>query len=71
MALTTSSGTSAQGLRQRFDLSLLHVRQRLRARRIRRDTYEELARLSNRELAILGIHRSQIATIAREAAAQV
>lgn len=33
-------------------------------------TYRELAQLSDRDLADLGIHRSQIRSIAREAADQ-
>jgi uncharacterized protein YjiS (DUF1127 family) len=32
-----------------------------------RDTVNELGRLSNRQLSDLGIHRSEIATIARKA----
>ena len=35
--------------------------------RLYRRTYRELAQLSERELSDLGIHRSQIPTIARQA----
>ena len=34
-----------------------------------RQTYNELMRLSSRDLADLGIHRSEIATIARQSVA--
>ena len=42
-----------------------------RAWRKYRETYKELAQLSNRDLADVGIRRSEIQTIARQAAAQI
>lgn len=36
-----------------------------------RQTYNELAQLSNRELADVGIRRTDIAQIARQSAAQI
>lgn len=42
-----------------------------RAWRKYRETYNELMQLSNRDLADVGIRRSEIAHIARQAAAQI
>lgn len=43
-----------------------------RARRaLFRQTYDELAALSDRELADIGLHRTEIGRVAREAAAQI
>ncbi|TDL81968.1 DUF1127 domain-containing protein [Palleronia sediminis] len=44
------------------------LRARIAARRIYVDTVRELSRLSNRELADLGLHRSAIEAAARDAA---
>jgi uncharacterized protein YjiS (DUF1127 family) len=41
-----------------------------RAWRKYRETYKELAQLSNRDLADVGIRRSEIQAIARQSAAQ-
>ena len=42
-----------------------------RAWRKYRETYNELAQLSNRDLADVGIHRSEISAIARRSARQL
>ncbi|MEJ0012639.1 MAG: DUF1127 domain-containing protein [Bauldia sp.] len=42
-----------------------------RAWRKYRETFKELSQLSNRDLADVGIRRSEIAMIARQSAAQI
>lgn len=48
--------------------TLAYLAKRRRANRIYRQTFNELAQLGNRELSDLGISRSNIRFIAREAA---
>jgi len=71
MAFTTDIRRFEHGIAARIHGAI----EALRAQRARqaafRQTYDELAALSDRELADLGIARSDIADIAREAAREV
>ena len=69
MAYATQTTTRAQSaLAQRFDALMIDLRARLARRRVYRQTVNELAVLSDRELADLGLHRSEIRRIAWQAA---
>lgn len=71
MAFAQDTSRRHTGLSYRFDDAVEALR-RFRARRAAfNQTYNELSVLSQRELDDLGIARSDIARIAREAAAQV
>ena len=67
----TAYGTSnltTGALRDRVSARIDALRDGLRRRRLYNRTYNELSALSNRDLADLGISRSSIRSIAREAA---
>ncbi len=69
MAYANTTRALESGLRDRFNaLVAVYVAGAAR-RRVYRQTVRELLVLSDRELADLGIHRSQISDIARQAAA--
>ena len=68
MAYITSSAASSLGLGQRVAAFFERARQARKAREIYRKTHDELSVLSDRDLADLGIARSNIASVAREAA---
>ena len=56
------------GLRARFSALLADLAERRARYRLYRQTVDELSALTSRELADLGIHASQIHSIALEAA---
>ena len=58
--------TSAPSFADRFSALLVAFETRRRQRRVYRATFNELSQLSNRELADLGMGRSQIRSIALE-----
>lgn len=60
---------SAMGTR--INALLIDMQARLARRKVYNTTYRELAALSNRELADLGLNRSQLRRIAWEAAYEV
>lgn len=71
MALATANTTNAQsGLGARFAGFVDHLQARRARRRIFNQTYSELAALSNRELADLGLARSEIRRVAWQAASE-
>jgi uncharacterized protein YjiS (DUF1127 family) len=59
---------AALGNRSAFSTLKAKLAERLARYRVYRQTLAELGHLSERELADLGIHRSQITSIATEAA---
>jgi uncharacterized protein YjiS (DUF1127 family) len=72
MAFLTGIGAgTAVGLSDRLERFRDAVRATRRVRAVYRQTYDELARLSDRDLADLGLHRSQIPVVARQAADMV
>jgi len=69
MAITTQIFTNAQsGLGTRFNALVEAFQQHRAKRRVFRDTYAELSALSNRDLADLGLARSEISRLAWQAA---
>lgn len=64
---TTETGFAAN-LLSRFGAYLMEASERAARRQVYRQTYNELAALSSRDLADLGISRGQIASVAYEAA---
>lgn len=58
----------ADALRARFERAWARWAEQRARRRIYRETYRELARLTDRELADLGIARANIGAVAYEAA---
>jgi uncharacterized protein YjiS (DUF1127 family) len=70
MAFITGTGP-AFGLSDRIAAIRDGIRAARRERAVYRQTYDELAQLSDRDLADLGLHRAQIATVARQAAAMM
>lgn len=58
----------ADGLRARIERALARWADERARRRVYRETYRELARLTDRELADLGIDRGNIDAVAYEAA---
>ena len=69
MAYATENTTRAQGaLASRIDGLMIDLRARLARRRTYLRTVAELQALSDRELADLGLHRSEIGRVARQAA---
>lgn len=63
------TGTSpAAGLSDWIAASRDRLRAARRVRAVYRQTFAELAQLTDRDLADLGLHRSQIADVARQAA---
>lgn len=69
MAATTfGNAIAATGLRDRMNARIGVLRADYAKWRVYRNTVAELAALSNRDLADLGLSRSMISTIAHEAA---
>ena len=68
MAFFTDTQAPATGISGRFAHLIDELRDALARRKIMRATYNELATLSTRELDDLGINRTQIRSIAYEAA---
>lgn len=68
MAFITGTGPVA-GLSDGIAALRDRLRTALKVRAVYRQTYTELAQLSDADLADLGLHRSQIAAVARQAAA--
>ncbi|SNT32171.1 DUF1127 domain-containing protein [Antarctobacter heliothermus] len=72
MALATANITKAHGgLGARFASLLETLQTRTARRKVYRETYRELASLSNRDLADLGLARSEIGRIAWQAANEI
>ena len=68
MAYASDNRTATLGLGDRFSEFVAHV-QRIRAqRKLYRTTYNELAALTDKELADIGVARSSIRSIALSAA---
>ena len=69
MAYAGNQSSAIQsGLSNRLDALMIDVRARLARRRTFRRTFDELAALSDRELADLGLHRTEIRRVAYQAA---
>lgn len=69
MAYATENSSRAQSaLASRIDGFLIDIRARLARRRVFRQTVNELASLSDRELADLGLNRTEIRRVAYQAA---
>ena len=68
---SNNQGIAQNGLTARFDAILIDIRARLARRRVFNQTRHELQALSNRELADLGLSRSEIRRIAWQAAYEV
>jgi uncharacterized protein YjiS (DUF1127 family) len=68
MAYVNSTRASSASYRDRALSSIAAIRAAIERRRLYSRTFHELASLSERELADLGMHRTMIAEIAREAA---
>ena len=69
MAYASNQSTTVQsGLSARFDALMIDLRARLARRKVYRQTVNELSALSDRELADLGLNRSEIRRIAYQAA---
>ena len=69
MAYAPSNTSPAQSaLTSRFDALLIDIRARLARRRVFRQTLAELSVLSDRELADLGLSRSELRRVAWQAA---
>ncbi|ETX13061.1 hypothetical protein OCH239_13695 [Roseivivax halodurans JCM 10272] len=64
----TTHTASADTLGARFETLTANWRTALERRRVYKQTLNELSALSNRELADLGLHRSQLRGIAWQAA---
>jgi uncharacterized protein YjiS (DUF1127 family) len=68
MAYITGTAAPSFGLAEKFAALRARMREARRTRAIYRQTLEELSQLSERDLADLGLHRSQIRTVAQQAA---
>ncbi len=68
MAFFTETHQNHAGLAVRFNALVAAYKEHKARRRVYQQTFGELARLSNRELADLGMARANIRSIAREAA---
>ncbi|GGL60686.1 DUF1127 domain-containing protein [Wenxinia marina] len=68
MAYANASRADGATLRDRFAVLRTDLSERLARRRLYRTTLDELTRLDDRDLADLGIHRSQLKSIAHESA---
>lgn len=69
MAYATEINSNAQGdLGNRFSALFTELRNRIARRRIYRQTFRELSTLTSRELADLGLSRSEIRRVAYQAA---
>lgn len=68
MAYLNNSRAADIGLRARLSGLFENAAARYAQYRLYRKTYDELNRLSDRDLADLGLHRASIATVAADAA---
>ncbi len=68
MAYANSTRAVGVSLSDRLVATLTVLRAAVQRRRVYAQTLRELKALSDRDLADLGIHRSMIRTVAREAA---
>lgn len=68
MAYASGIHGGAAGLSERIGEVVVALRDRWQRGRVFRETLRELNALSDRDLADLGIHRSQIGAVAKEAA---
>ncbi len=68
MAYATHIESSRRGFFNRVEATLKAFGEARAQRKVYRQTHIELSRLSNRDLADLGITRAEISFIAREAA---
>jgi uncharacterized protein YjiS (DUF1127 family) len=69
MAYATDNSTLRQGATGgRFSAILIDIRARMTRRKVYNATFRELAALSDRELADLGLNRTEIRRIAWQAA---
>ncbi|WP_099827591.1 DUF1127 domain-containing protein [Oceaniglobus indicus] len=68
MAYTATHQTATRGNTGRFAATMNSLRVRLAQYRVYRRTLNELERLSDRDLADLGISRSMITTVSADAA---
>jgi len=68
MAYANASRAHGATLRDRFAVLRSDITERLARNRLYRTTLDELGRLDDRDLADLGIHRSQLKAIAYESA---
>lgn len=66
--LNTTARTEALSLRDLVLRPMLSLQLMAQRRRVYSQTITELAALSDRELADLGLHRSMIAAVAKDAA---
>lgn len=64
------NATTTTPILSRLQHFFADIATRYRSYRLYRETLNELSSLSNRELADLGLHRSQIREVARTAAAR-
>jgi uncharacterized protein YjiS (DUF1127 family) len=71
MAFLTGTHAPTSGFAQTFAAFWERARHARKVRVVYNVTYDELARLSDRDLADLGIHRSQISAVAKEAAEKI
>lgn len=68
MAFFSDTNTQSAGLGARVSHIFANLVETLQRRKLARTTYAELAALSDRELADLGMVRADIRRVAREAA---
>ncbi len=68
MAYLNAERGQTVGLTDRFAAMMKTLAERRHRRALYRRTLDELACLTDRELADLGVHRSEVARVAREAA---
>jgi uncharacterized protein YjiS (DUF1127 family) len=68
MAYTNTTRVAGYGISGRLNGWIETMKARNAQYRLYRRTLEELSRLTDRELGDLGLHRSQLVEIAREAA---
>jgi uncharacterized protein YjiS (DUF1127 family) len=68
MAFITGTAAPSTGLVEKLAAFRAWLGESRRTRAIYRQTIDELSALSDRELADLGLHRSQIRTVAQQAA---
>lgn len=68
MAYLTSSSASQNALIQSIDHALERIALRIKRNRVYRQTFNELSNLSHRELADLGLDRSELRRVAQESA---
>ncbi len=67
MAFLTDTGIRTGGISGRIAAFRAHLAERAERRRIFNQTYSELSQLSDRELGDIGLSRSDISRVAREA----